>query len=120
LEYIQACFDEELQTAEKQQEEERRTLRQKIERDIKEKISQLQEEIVANELSEGMKSLITCLVVKPSYIVEGWGSPHRKRRRLEFSQPEKRKKPSSVSDILTISLFLSLFIVHICVNFLNP
>ncbi|XP_065919760.1 breast cancer metastasis-suppressor 1-like protein isoform X2 [Dysidea avara] len=79
LEYIQACFDEELQTAEKQQEEEQRTIRQKIEQEIKEKISQSQEEMVANELSEG------------------WGSTHRKRRRLEFSQPEKRKKPSSVS-----------------------
>jgi len=99
LEYIQACFDEELQTAEKQQEEERKTIHQKIEHEIKEKISQLQEEMVANELSEGMKILLS-LHCKLHTIVEGWGSPHRKRRRLEFSQPEKRKKPSSVSDIL--------------------
>jgi len=100
LEYIQACFDEELQTAEKQQEEEQKTIHQKIEHEIKEKISQLQEEMVANELSEGIKILLPHHCKLLHTIVEGWGSPHRKRRRLEFSQPEKRKKPSSVADIL--------------------
>ena len=63
MEYIQACFDEELQTAEKQQEEEQRTIRQKIEQEIKEKISQSQEEMVANELSEGMNFFITPLSI---------------------------------------------------------
>lgn len=81
LAYIQACFDVELETADKQLEAEQFATRERIEHEIKDKILQLQEEIVATELNE----------------VEGWGSPHKKRRRLEFSQPEKRKKPSSVS-----------------------
>lgn len=81
LAYIQACYEVELDTAEKQLEAEKLATRERIEHDIKDKIIQLQEEIVATELNE----------------VEGWGSPHKKRKRLEFSQPEKRKKPSSVS-----------------------
>lgn len=81
LAYIQACFEVELETAEKQMQAEQLATRERIEQEIKDKILQLQEEIVATELNE----------------VEGWGSPHKKRRRLEFSQPEKRKKPASVS-----------------------
>jgi len=50
---IQACFEVELQTAEKELEEERLATRAKIEHEIKDKISQLQEEMVATELNEG-------------------------------------------------------------------
>lgn len=54
LAYIQACFDVELDTAEKQLQAEKLTTRERIEHEIKDKILQLQEENVATELNEGI------------------------------------------------------------------
>ena len=53
LAYIQACFEVELETAEKQMEAEQLATRERIEQETKDKILQLQEEIVATELNEG-------------------------------------------------------------------
>ena len=53
LAYIKACFDVELETAEKQMEAEQLATRERIGQEIKDKILQLQEETVASELNEG-------------------------------------------------------------------
>lgn len=53
LAYIQACFEVELETADKQSQAEQFATRERIEHEIKDKILQLQEEIVATELNEG-------------------------------------------------------------------
>ena len=53
LAYIQACFDVERETAEKQMEAEQLATRERIGQEIKDKILQLQEETVASELNEG-------------------------------------------------------------------
>ena len=52
--YIQARYEVELQTAEKQLEEEQLATRERIDHEINDKIFQLQEELVATELNEGM------------------------------------------------------------------
>ena len=74
--YIQACFEVELETAEKQMQAEQLATRERIEQETKDKILQLQEEIVATELNEGknycrytyylvmgsIKNLLSCLL----------------------------------------------------------
>ena len=57
LAYIQACFEVELETAEKQMQAEQLATRERIGQEIKDKILQLQEEIVATELNEGKNNI---------------------------------------------------------------
>ena len=57
LAYIQACFEVELETAEKQMQAEQLATRERIGQEVKDKILQLQEEIVATELNEGKNNI---------------------------------------------------------------
>lgn len=75
LAYIQACYEVELDTAEKQLEAEKLATRERIEHDIKDKIIQLQEEIVATELNEGRYMLMHIMYSVNSVLWTSWNQP---------------------------------------------
>ena len=75
LAYIQACYEVELDTAEKQLEAEKLATRERIEHDIKDKIIQLQEEIVATELNEGRYMVMHIMYSVTSALWTSWNQP---------------------------------------------